>query len=122
MPGQTMELTQSQEQSVEMKSTRQHQRYQIALSVIFEPGASLTASKPHPEEVAGSTRNLSEGGLCLTTNQALRESQIVRIRLPIANGCATMPTLAEVRWVKKQSVRLAQSGGNRYKAGLRFLF
>jgi hypothetical protein len=119
-----MELAQLQEQNMEMKSTRQHTRYPIALSVVFEPGASLMVQKSHPEEVAGSTNNLSEGGLCLSTDQALRESQIVRIRLPIANGPATMPTLAEVRWVKKRSAgaKTIERRGNRYIAGLRFLF
>jgi hypothetical protein len=127
MRGQTMELAQVQEQNVEiqkMESTRQNPRYPVSLSVVFEPGASLSAQKPQPEEVAGNTHNLSEGGLCISTDQALKESQIIRIRLPIANGCATMPTLAEVRWVKRQQVRAssARSGGNRYTAGLRFLF
>jgi hypothetical protein len=124
MMGQTMELAQLQEQSREMKmkKTRQHQRYPISLSVVFETGALLTAQKTHAEEVPGNTFNLSESGLCLSTDRALKESEIIRIRLPIANVCATMPTLAEVRWVKKQPVQSLSSGGGRYTAGLRFLF
>ena len=116
MTGQTMELAQVQEGNLGTKSTRQHQRYPISLSVVFETGALLRAQKSRPEEAAGNTHDLSEGGLCITTDRALKESEIIRVRIPIANVCATMPTLAEVRWVKKQSA------GSRYTAGLRFLF
>jgi len=125
MTGQTMELAQLQEQNIEAKSTRQDQRYPISLSVVFETGALLTAQKSHSEEATGNTYNFSEGGLCLTTDRALKEFEIIRIRLPIPNVCATMPTLAEVRWVKKQPARQlssARSRRNRYTAGLRFLF
>ena len=121
-----MELVQLQEKTKETRSKRHHPRYPISLPVIFEAGASLTIQKSRQEEADGDTQNLSEGGLCLITDRALKESQIIRIKLPIPNVCATMPTLAEVRWVKRESIQplpSAQSGGNhRYIAGLRFLF
>jgi len=121
-----MELVQLQENTKEMESTRQHPRYPVSLKVIFETGASLTTQKSRQEKADGDTQNLSNGGLCLITDRALKASQIIRLKLPMPNISVTMPTLAEVRWVKRESIKpltSAQSGGSRrYIAGLRFLF
>jgi len=75
------------------------------------------------------------------TKQALEEAQIVKIKLPIPNVVATTPTLAEVRWVKRDQPHLIAShaqksdagqsafrqppagqDSNHYLVGLRFLF
>jgi PilZ domain len=120
---------------------RQHERYPLSQTVAFELSAPLTLHEPHPEEAAGDTKNVSEGGLCLITERPLEESQIIKVKLPIPNVVATTPTLAEVRWVKRQmmnylsppaqpsnrqqsAVRQAITGqrGDHYLVGLRFLF
>ena len=121
-----MTLAHLQEKTNEIESTRQHPRYPVSLPVTFEAGALLTSQKSRREKNAdGDTQNLSEGGLCLITDRALKESQIIKLKLPMPNISVTMPTLAEVRWVKKESAKplsSAQSGGSqRYIAGLRFL-
>ena len=124
-----------------VEGKRLHVRYPLSQTVAFEPSAPLTLKEPHPEEAAGDTQNVSEGGLCLLTEQSLEESQIIKIKLPIPNVVATTPTLAEVRWVKRQpihhlppptksprrqqgAVRQAITGqrGDHYLVGLRFLF
>jgi PilZ domain len=124
------------------ESTRQHPRYPLPLIVNFEVGASLTLQASHQKEEEGIGQNISEGGLCLITDRALEESQVIKIRLPIPNVSATIPTLAEVRWVKRQSVQrppvagwpwgspqaaIRQAiarprGDDQYVVGLRFLF
>jgi hypothetical protein len=127
-----MELIQVQEKNKkeEIEDMRKHPRYPTSLTVNFETSSSLTMQKSHQAEADGNTHDLSAGGLCLITDQALEKSQIIKIRIPIPNVSATMPTLAEVRWVKKQPIQSPpaaqpisrQTGGQRYIAGLRFLF
>ena len=110
---------------------RLHVRYLLSQRVTFELSAPLTTQEPRPEEAEGNTQNVSEGGLCLITERSLEESQIIKIKLPIPNVAATTPTLAEVRWVKRDpagggqaAVRQApaRQHGNHYLIGLRFLF
>ena len=121
-----MELDQASE------GRRQYARYPLSQTVAFELSAPLTLQETHPEEAAGDTQNVSEGGLCLITERPLEESQIIKIKLPIPNVVATTPTLAEVRWVKsaqpshRQQTAARQTitgqSGDHYLVGLRFLF
>ena len=129
------------EHDKEKEGRRSHRRYPLSQMVSFEVSAPLTFQESHHEEAAGSTQNVSEGGLCLITKQALEEAQIIKIKLPIPNVDATTPTLAEVRWVKRDlphrlasldkqsdtgpSVFRPPAAGqdrNQYLVGLRFLF
>jgi hypothetical protein len=118
------------EKDKEKEGRRLHERYLLSQRVTFELSAPLALQESHSEEAEGDTQNVSEGGLCLITNQSLEESQIIKIKLPIPNVVATTPTLAEVRWVKrdpmtgtKGPVRIpAMQDGNHYRIGLRFLF
>jgi hypothetical protein len=109
---------------------RLHERYLLSQRVTFELSAPLAMQESRSEEAEGDAQNVSEGGLCLSTDQSLEESQIIKIKLPIPNVDATTPTLAEVRWVKRDStigthgtVRVpSKEDGNHYLIGLRFLF
>jgi hypothetical protein len=93
--------------------------------------APLAQPEIHKREMEGSAQNVSEGGICFVTDLALEESQIIKIKIPILNGAATIPTLAKVQWVKKQQsmepqepVQRAIAGLRRkqYKIGLCFIF
>ncbi len=120
---------------------RIHVRYPLSQRVTFELSAPLTLQKPRQQEAEGNTQNVSEGGLCLITERPLEESQIIKIKLPIPNVVATISTLAEVRWVKRQLIHhlsppahpsgrrqaavrqaTARQHGDHYLVGLRFLF
>jgi hypothetical protein len=110
---------------------RLHVRYPLSQRVTFELSTPLTLQQPRSEETEADTQNVSEGGLCLVTGRSLEESQIIKIKLPIPNVVAKTPTLAEVRWVKREpfdwqetTVQQAPSGrrGDHYLVGLRFLF
>ena len=130
-----------EEKDQENEGIRQHPRYPLPLMVNFEVGASLTVQASDQKKEAGNAQNVSEGGICLITDRALEESQIIKLRLSIPNVRATIPTLAEVRWVKRQSIQplppvqpaggrqaavrqtiARQGGGDHYMVGLRFLF
>ena len=106
-------------------------RYPLSQRVTFELSTPLTLQQPRSEEAEADTQNVSEGGLCLITERSLEESQIVKIKLPIPNVVAKTPTLAEVRWVRREpsdwqetAVQQAITGRreDHYLVGLRFLF
>ena len=110
---------------------RLHVRYPLSQKVTFELSTPLTLQQSRSEEAEADAQNVSEGGLCLMTERSLEESQIIKIKLPIPNVAAKTPTLAEVRWVKREpsnrqqeTVQHAVAGhwGGRYLVGLRFLF
>ncbi len=107
-------------QSVSQSEKRQTERCRLSQKVILETSTHLgpqtpVKSNPGPR-VESRTQDVSEGGLCLLTKEALQPSQIVKLNLPLPKVDITTPTLAEVRWVKKDKSRPL------YKAGLRFLF
>jgi hypothetical protein len=108
---------------------RLHVRYPLSQRVTFELSTPLTLQQPLPEEAEADTQNVSEGGLCLVTERSLEESQIIKIKLPIPNVVAKTPTLAEVRWVKREpsdrlreTVQPIKGQWGHYLVGLRFLF
>jgi PilZ domain len=112
------------------ESAARHPRHPFSQKVTFELSAPLTLQEFRQEEMKGNTQNVSKGGLCLITDHVLEESQIIKIKFPVLNGAAVVPTLARVQWVKKQpsviapaAVRQAIAGRRReqYIAGLCFL-
>jgi len=125
-----------------IKRMKQRQRYPSSCKVVIKVSApyGLHAFHQSQEEWMGNVQNVSEGGLCLITNRVLKESQIIKIKLSIPNEVVTFPTLAEVRWVKRQTVHrlhyhdptadrnqdavlqaLSKQDEKEYLVGLRFL-
>ena len=60
--------------------------------------------------------NISEGGLCLSQDIQWREEQVLRLVLPISHRCITIPTLGEVRWVKRSALN-----DGKYRIGVQYL-
>lgn len=66
--------------------------------------------------VRGTIRDISAGGLCLQSDRPLKPSQVVRCDFPIPRQSVAIPTLMDVRWIRRGSKR------HQYSIGLRFLF
>jgi PilZ domain len=82
----------------------------------FGPRVPSRVKLNHPSANHNSRiKNVSEGGVGLVTTERLQIAQVVKINLSIPSIEATIPTLAEARWVKKVS------GRPNYRVGLRFL-
>src|SRR3990172_5332549 len=62
----------------------------------------------------GITINVSQGGLCMVTEQELAEHEIIRIDMPLTETFLSAPTLAQVKWVHNL--------GNNFQIGLAYLF
>ena len=111
-------------------SKERYPRYPYTQTVTFEVSAPLALQQAHEYEMDGITRNVSEGGLCFITGHALEEAQIIKVRVPVLNGAAVIPTLARVQWVTQQSLLEAETAvlqaaveqnRKRYVVGLCFI-
>lgn len=67
------------------------------------------------ERSSASIKNVGGRGCCLTLNRPLRKNQIIKMDFPLFQLSISVPTLAEVRWVRPES-RL-----NQYTIGMRYL-
>lgn len=98
---------------------RLNQRSPLTEKVTFEISTHLT---PHGFKENQTTaerdsyiKNVSEGGICLMTKESLATAQVIKISLPLPHLKIAAPTLAEVRWVRKDPAK------DLFHAGLRFL-
>ena len=62
--------------------------------------------------------NISSHGLLLLMEEAPEIPQVMKVRVPTPSDLADIPTLAEVRWVRKMPFALPQS---LYLVGLKFV-
>lgn len=65
--------------------------------------------------VDGQVQNISSGGLCLLARQRLKVAELLLGEIAVPGTRASIPTLLQVRWLKKNSF------GPRYRAGLHFV-
>ena len=62
--------------------------------------------------------NISSHGLLLLMEEAPEIPQVMKVRVPTPSDLAEIPTLAEVRWVRKMPFAMPQS---LYLVGLKFV-
>lgn len=65
--------------------------------------------------IRGGVENISAGGLCLLTDRFLAVAEPVRAELLFPEIPVAVPTLVQVRWIRKTPE------GQNYLAGLQFL-
>lgn len=93
------------------KERRMDSRVDFSGDVTFESTVSM--GEESPLSGSGVATDISANGLCLTTQDAVRENQIMKIHLPVPGVAVQAPTLVMVRWVSRHN------GG--YKAGMMFV-
>ena len=95
------------------------QRFSYSGRAVCETSADATTQ--NPQETSRTNRfeaqieNVSKGGIGLSTTRALKATEVVKINFPTSSIESTIPTLAEVCWVRKQL------NEESYQAGLRFI-
>jgi c-di-GMP-binding flagellar brake protein YcgR len=94
---------------------RQSRRVPLLHHVIYAVSLDQISHNQYPTPMAGQIQNVSEGGICMVTDGALKHTQVVEVALPLPVEQVTTRTIVEVCWVRRE---LKQ--GN-YTAGLRFL-
>ena len=65
--------------------------------------------------VEGHVQNISSGGLCLLAQKSLKVSELLVGEIMVPGTEASIPTLLQVRWLRKNSF------GPRYRAGLHYV-
>lgn len=97
-----------------MKERRVNARVNYSDNITYEAGASLVEEvKSDSLRGEGKAVDISEGGICLITKEAMYENQIVKINIPIPGIPVQTPALAMVRWTRPYH--------DRHKAGLMFV-
>lgn len=100
------------------QNRRRPSRLPFLRFVTYDLGASETFDGNGQKGQAAAI-NVSEGGLCLLVNHLLREADIIRVELPLADVATTSATLAEVKWSK--AVPWSQDDSPQYFVGIQFL-
>ena len=67
------------------------------------------------QEIFGEVFDISEGGLCLLTDDAAEVSEPVRCVIRVPQIPAGIPTLLQVRWARRDGLRPT------YRVGMQFL-
>ena len=95
-------------------------RFPLMRLVQFERGAANAPEQweaAHGQQEAGILLNFSRGGLCLLTEQAPVEQEVLLVHLPKSVPVSSSQTHAQVRWVRP----LPFGGENVYAVGLQFM-
>jgi hypothetical protein len=67
------------------------------------------------EQSFASIKNVGGKGCCISLDRPLKKFQIIKMDFPLFKVSVSVPTLAEVRWVRPEP------GFNRYSVGIRYL-
>ncbi len=74
--------------------------YETTTFVEFEEEGAPGTDRVLAERGKALSLNISPGGMLLLSDKAPHIEQVLRINVPTVAGPATVPTLAEVRWVR----------------------
>ena len=67
------------------------------------------------QAILGRVENISKNGLCVLSKRSMLPSSLVRCEIAVSGTRATIPTLMQVRWVRRNSTN------NGYEIGMQFL-
>ena len=97
------------------RERRYGRRYVLHLSFKGTQLSFVGVSRRPRGIVRGKVQNIGAGGLCLLASHGLAESQLVRGELILPDIPVGIPTLMQVRWIRRATE------GPRYITGLQFL-
>lgn len=104
------------------KERRQHARFDFSGMLFFQMTVSANHLPPPNEGTiqrgqrsSASIKNVGGRGCCITLDRPLRKSQIIKMDFPLFQARLSIPTLAEIRWVRMEPEL------NQYTMGLRYL-
>lgn len=94
---------------------RSNRRLPYDREVIVSKGTHLTLKGSKDKSTSISKmKNISNGGLCLVSKTKVHVNDFLRLSFKLETLPVTIPTLVEVRWVKKTA--------DSFKFGVRFVF
>ena len=85
-----------------MKERRDNSRIDLSGAVTYESCSSVDSDTADDLlRGSGTVVNVSGSGLCLDTGDDVRETQIVKVSIPLPGMQVQIPTLAMVMWKKQ---------------------
>lgn len=82
--------------------------------VTYAASSSLAAEGPAADSTwTAAAVDVSEGGLCLITKDAVKDKQILKINVPVPGLSLQIPTLVMVMWQRPHN--------GAYKVGMMFI-
>jgi hypothetical protein len=91
-----------------MKERRDNSRIDLTGELTYEVCSSIESNEVEDRQKCnGTVVNVSGSGLCLDTQDAIKDTQILKINIPIPGMDVQIPTLAMVMW------KQAHNGGSR---------
>ena len=104
------------------KERRRDARYSFSGMLFFQIAIPADDQSPHglrsiprKEKTSAHIQNVGERGCCVNVDWFLRKFQIIKVEFPLPQSGVSIPTLAEIRWIRKAS------GIKEYTVGLRYL-
>ncbi|RJR22172.1 MAG: PilZ domain-containing protein [Nitrospiraceae bacterium] len=96
------------------KERREHLRMDYSGIITYEASsASGQETAVSTEQRKATAVDVSESGLCLITNEAVQDKQILKINIPLPGLSLQIPTLAMVMWQRPYN--------EAYKVGMMFV-
>ncbi len=75
----------------------------------------LGPTKAHERTVRGQVKDISAGGICVLTDQLLKQSNLLRCDITFAKLPTAIPALMEIQWISERDEAF------KYVVGLRYL-
>lgn len=96
IPQDDLQLTDS------LGDNRKTPRYPLNYEISYEVSDGIsTAKSSMPTNLKGIASNISEGGICMSTSNILKTSQVVKMGIPLIGVETKVNVLAEVRWTRQ---------------------
>jgi hypothetical protein len=96
---------------------RTHPRFPQILEIQAHEVLPLKSDEKAKPPVLGRVQNMSKGGVCFLSQHPVTNASLLRCEIGMSDAPLSVPTLALVRWTKKQNLE-----SNSYLSGLQFLF
>ena len=98
------------------RERRRHPRYRVSGELRARELPLLGSPKGHKGVIRGRVQNISTGGFCVLTDQAMKVSNLVRCEVRLLKIPVAIPVVLQVRWIHRNSEEYA------YKVGMQFQF
>jgi hypothetical protein len=96
---------------------RNHPRFPQIVEIQVHEVPPLKSDEKPKAPVLGRIQNMSKGGVCFLSQHPVTRASLLRCEIGMSDVPLSVPTLALVRWTKKQNLE-----SNSYLSGLQFLF
>ncbi len=97
------------------RERRQHLRFGQRGELSATPLSRLGPARAHETIVRGQVKDISAGGICMLTDQRLKESNLLQCDITFADFPAAIPALMEIQWIAGAEEEF------KYAVGLRYL-